>query len=752
MATRVVGFLLAAVGVACGGDPHFDDPIEGTARPAAVLAADSARQRAARVAVHAPQADPGKQVLFGDLHVHSSYSWDGFLFTLPLTGGEGAHPPADACDFARHCSSLDFFALTDHAETLMPDLWSASKESVRQCNAVAGEGDNPDLVAFMGFEWSQAGLTPETHWGHRNLIFKDTAEAALPTRAIGSGPNRELRSQLAGMVRTVRWLAPSAWGRFTAYADYLDAANAWPVCEEGVDVRALADSCQDVAFEPDVLHEKLDQWGFDVLEIPHGMTWGTYTPVGSDVAKHLDPRHYDPDKQRLIEIMSGHGNSEEYRDFRPVEFAPDGSRSCPEPTADYLPCCWQAGEIMRARCGELSSQECERRVALARSHAASANVRPHQVFPDAPLEDWLDCGQCRDCMKPSFGYRPRESVQYAMSLSTPDPADESAEPLRFRYGFIGASDVHSSRPGTGYKQIERTMMTDVSGKPSGILRRFVDRPPTPMDDPTMPLAPKSGPIGVVGSDMRVQSFLFPGGLAAVHAKNRSREAIWDAMQRREAYGTSGPRILLWFDLLNAGEEPLPMGSEATLAHDPKFSVRAVGSLEQQPGCPAASRNGLPAERLERLCRGECFHPGDQRRVIEAIEIVRIRPQVEDGEAIAPRIEDPWLRHECPGDPSGCSFEFEDPAFAAGGRDVLYYARAIEEPSMALNGNPLEAERDAEGRTIAVTLCRGDEGEDGCPAPVRERAWSSPIFVDHPGAAGAVAKTGSMDSLAQVERR
>jgi hypothetical protein len=111
-------------------------------------------------------------------------------------------------------------------------------------------------------------------------------------------------------------------------------------------------------------------------------------------------------------------------------------------------------------------------------------------------------------------------------------------------------------------------------------------------------------------------------------------------------------------------------------------------------------------------------------------VVRIRPQRADGEPVDGLIEDPWRRFECAPDPAGCAVTFDDPELLAAGRDALYYVRALEEPSLAQNGNPLEPTRDASGRTRAVKPCTPERYEaGGCPAPVQERAWSSPIYVD-----------------------
>jgi hypothetical protein len=537
---------------------------------------------------------------------------------------------------------------------------------------------------------------------------------------------------MRGNMTAARWLQPLDWRRYTAYADYLAALVARPRCAPGVDVRDLPRDCEEFAATPRELHEKLDQWGFEALAIPHGTAWGTYTPAGATIEKHLAADQFDPRRQRLIEIMSGHGNSEVYRSWRAFEVDDDGRHSCPEPTADFLPCCWQAGEIMRSRCGDLDEAACEARVRQARQLAADAYLRPHNVFPDAAMEEWLDCDQCRGCFKPSFSYRPRESVQYAMALSEPAAAGSEDVPQRFRYGFVASSDGHKARPGTGYKQIERDMMTDAVGEPSAIVGAF-QKLTRRMQDPRQPQPVGRERIGIRGSDMRVGSFLYPGGLAAVHARSRSREAIWDALVRREVYGTSGPRILLWFDLLGADGASLPMGAEVSLDRTPRFRVRAVGAWKQLPGCPDWARRGLRPDRLKWLCRDECHHPSDERHLIDRIEVIRIRPRSSPEESIGPLIEDPWRTFTCDPDPVGCSVQFEDREFPGSGRDALYYVRVLQEPTPAINGSPLSTELDASGRALSTQPCWGgdERAQAGCPEPVQERAWSSPIFVDQP---------------------
>ena len=137
---------LAVVAVVACGEPPIPPAgeVEGAGVSNARIAARASARRAAAAAVAAPAA---KQILFGDLHVHTTFSIDAFLYALPILGGEGAHPPADACDFARWGSGLDFFSINDHAEGLSPAMWRSTRESIRECNARAGDPAAPDAAS-----------------------------------------------------------------------------------------------------------------------------------------------------------------------------------------------------------------------------------------------------------------------------------------------------------------------------------------------------------------------------------------------------------------------------------------------------------------------------------------------------------------------------------------------------------------------------------------------------------------------------
>jgi hypothetical protein len=697
--------------------------------PEAWTAAQRERERSAAAAVGAPT---DKQILFGDLHVHTSFSFDAFMLSLPMFQGEGAHPTADACDYARFCSGLDFWSINDHAEGLTPFQWAETKRSIQQCQEVSGDPASPDLVSFLGWEWTQIGTTPDDHYGHKNVVLRDLEDDRVPARPISS--RYQLFPPGAEMGRigpALRLLMIAGSPGSESRQPYLDSArflqdrDETTPCPSGVPVRDLPLDCQEGAPTPRVLFEKLDEWGFPYFVIPHGNTWGFYTPPGTtwdkQLADHDEPERHEP----LFEIFSGHGNSEEYRSFRAVELDANGAPRCPEPSADYLPSCWRAGEIIRERChaaGE-SDEECERRAVLARRHYVEGGTNGNVTVPAATVDDWLDAGQCRDCYMPSFNYRPANSGQYALALTN---FDDPERPMRFRFGFLASSDVHTARPGTGYKEVSRRVNTDSA------LGQFASFIPSNEEAGPNSVAIDSGVIPLPEFE-RFSSFFGTGGLVAVHSDGRDRGAIWDALDRKEVYGTSGDRILLWFDLLRGADASLPMGSGMRGWETPHFRVRAAGAYHQRPGCPEHSVSSLSPERLHHLCRDECYNPGDTRKRITRIEVVRIRPQIEPNEPVDALIEDPWRVLPCPERADGCSVEFSDPEYPDSGRDALYYVRAIQEPTPTINAAQLRCEDDETGACRAVSPCYGGTKtpyDDDCVADAEERAWSSPIYLEY----------------------
>lgn len=95
----------------------------------------------------------------------------------------------------------------------------------------------------------------------------------------------------------------------------------------------------------------------------------------------------------------------------------------------------------------------------------------------------------------------------------------------YKFGLVGSSDAH-----TGLAAMEEDNFfgktTPQEPSPERMLATFFDNPKT----------------GIKVMDWQVSS----SGYAAVWAKENTRASLWDAMQRRETYATTGPRMLVRF--------------------------------------------------------------------------------------------------------------------------------------------------------------------------------------------------------------
>jgi len=213
-----------------------------------------------------------------------------------------------------------------------------------------------------------------------------------------------------------------------------------------------------------------------------------------------------------------------------------------------------------------------------------------------------------------------------------------------------------------------------------------------------------------------------GGMAAVWAEENTRESIYAAMKRREAFATSGPRIQPRFfagwdfspelcddpDMVGqAYETGVPMGAKlpprpSASAEGPAFLVSAL----QDPGTPA--HPGTPLQRLQvvKVWAGE----GD-----ELHQAVYDVAGGENGASVDIRTCEQTGR----GAPSLCNV-WRDPEYD---RDVpaAYYARVLENPSCRHTGYACMLAADGE----EPTYC----DDASMPKQMQERAWTSPIWVD-----------------------
>ena len=578
------------------------------------------------------QSNPIRNVYFGDLHIHSSFSFDAFI------EGNSANDPNAAYRFARGGTitlangekkklpmPLDFAAVTDHAEWLADyslctdeqspvyqsdycvksrasDL-SAFKELLDGClfdpcqRVAAIKSSDADIVAatkkpwqeiiqaaekhnspgrfttFIAFEFTP--MLPDTGMLHRNVIFRNRHVPAL----VQSMYELETAENL--------WL-------------WLDKSCTKP-CE------ALA-----------IPHNTNFSWG--IAFRPMNTDGTEFTPEILARRTRLEP---------IVEIHQHKGNSECYPGM--------GN----------------------------SDEDCL--------------FEPH--FPACSEE------QQTQCVKP--GSMVREGLKNGLSIQK----QFNINP--FQYGIIGSTDGHNSIPGA-------TVESEFSGHDS-----YVDDSPAKRIDKEA-LNSKFPPPLTNG-----------GGLAGVWAEENTRNSLFEALQRKEVFGTSGTRIKIRFFAGDSFDEGT-LNDHEWVSKAYKSAVSMGGRLPstnlKQHTFIVHAMKDPDATNLDRIQIIKGWLAGDETKETVFDVVCADGRQVDAAS------------HRCPStdamvDLSNCSVEankgaaelktlWSDPAFDPS-QPAFYYVRVLENPSCRWSSFD------------AIRLKQ--EPVDYLPATIQERAWSSPIW-------------------------
>ena len=209
------------------------------------------------------------------------------------------------------------------------------------------------------------------------------------------------------------------------------------------------------------------------------------------------------------------------------------------------------------------------------------------------------------------------------------------------------------------------------------------------------------------------------GLAGVWAEENTRESIYEAFRRKETFGTSGPRIKVRFfagynlegskldDLSliqDAYAKNTPMGG--TIIHEknnsPRFLVWAI-----------SDPLGAPLQRAQ-IIKG-WLEDGEQREKVfdvacsDGLSVDPITYRCPDNDAMV-NLNDCSISSD-KGDSEIKTF-WKDPEFRQD-QDAFYYSRVLENPTC--RWSTWDAMRDNESPRSDI------------PTTIQERAWSSPIW-------------------------
>ena len=623
---------------------------------------------------------PTRKALFGDLHVHTTYSFDAFAYGIQTT-------PADAYRFAKGESiaflplddqgkmtgrstidrPLDFLAVTDHAEFL--GEWQL-------CTDTEGDRFNSDYCAtyrrggqeaiyMTGARLALGALSPydalcprgdpecskasETPW--KRIIeaaehANDATEACTFSAFVGyEHTGSPLSSNYHRNVIFRNDAVPSRpIGYFEAPNDYQLWAALDRVCAKDT--------------------------GCDYLTIPHnsnlsnGRLLVPYVELpDTDTADGLKQRtQYTQTRlarEPLMEIFQHKGNSECANGFPNILGEPD--ELCEMEQIRFL---GKPGRVLQ----------------LAGSESIPFLDNPTR-FCEAG-EVGLGGLQGNGCMAAADFYRT------GLLLGLKEWQDTGMNPVKL--GAIASTDTHMSTAGA-VREDQWRGHTNTEWNREGRL---------------------SEASGVVVNNRDGN----PGGLAGIWATENSRDAIFEAMKRRETFGTSGPRI-----------QPRLFASWDY----PQNMCRRPDMLETayDRGVPigADMHARVPGQKPQLLALAKA-DPAAYATPLQKLQIIKGWIDAEGAQHY--RVFDVAGDQEAP--PKGTAHQslcalFEDPAFNPT-EPSYYYLRAVEHPSPRWSRVDClsYADKAGEANEKRPEICQ----DPRISGMLQEQAWTSPIWY-HP---------------------
>ena len=576
-----------------------------------------------------------RNAYFGDLHVHTSWSFDAFIFNVRTS-------PDDAYNFGKgqaipHASgksiqmgrALDFMAVTDHSEYMGIMMQMQDAENPLAKLAIAKEINNPDSeVSLQAF--GKIGFSMATSWPYEELLQKDIIQSTW--QRIVAAADRHYEPGKFTTFPAYEWTSnPSEVFTIERYAQNLHRN----IVFKGGKVSGIPFSAFN-SQDPEDLWAWMDNQrakGIDLLAIPHNANMSNGLMYNSTT-------------------RSGNALTAAYAK----------SRSRNEPINEVV---------------QIKGQSMTHPALSSNDEFADYEVYAYTfatTFPPPPSQ-------------PKNSYV-REALKNGLVF------EKSLGENPFKFGFIGSSDGHN-----GASAIEEDNFIGKLG--------IVDATPTIRMDTTR---------------LRPTKFWSAAGLAGVWAKENTREAIFEAMERKETFATSGPRIKLRFfagwnlaiDSL-AGEEwvteayrnGVPMGSDlnhppSNVQRSPSFIIQAIkdgegANLDRVQVIKGYLDNeGNPQEQIFEVCWA-----GD-RKVDANGKLPAIGTTVDVATATytndigAVQLQTTW----------------NDPNFDSS-QSAVYYVRVLEIPT------PRWTTYDA--------AALGKAPFSDLPTSIQERAWSSPIW-------------------------